>query len=173
MFLETKPHKFSLNLLVLKYFFLRNLYIVQSTVPQVVLNFWIPGLLMLTSLLDDERKLTLNMCSEVHCDYFSPELFRPCYCCPDVSRKEYCHLKLEDCRATCTTCKPKCSWKLHRYSVMEGWSSGCNIEHKLKHYHFLFLNFGIRRHTCCMRIMFYAYCVLFYVLMISLEIKTD
>ncbi|KAG2595807.1 hypothetical protein PVAP13_5KG099887 [Panicum virgatum] len=62
-----------------------------------------------TSLLDDERKLTFNMCSEVHCDYFSPELFRPCYCCPDVSRKEYCHLKLEDCRATCTTCKPKCS----------------------------------------------------------------
>jgi len=125
-----------------------------------------------TSLLDDERKLTLNMCSEVHWDYFSPELFRPCYCCPDVSRKEYCHLKLEDCRATCTTCKPKCSWKPRRCSVMEGWSSGCNIEHKLKHYHFLFLNFGIRRHTCCMRIMFYAYCVIFYVLMISLEIKT-
>ena len=131
MFLETKPHKFFLNLLVLKCL-LRNLYLMQSTVPQVVLNFWIPGLLMLA--LSTPRL------------YFSPSVFLACYCCPDVSRKEYCHLKLEDCRAACATCKPKCSWKPRRCSVMEGWSSGCNIEHKLKHYHFLFLNFGIRRH---------------------------
>jgi len=65
-----------------------------------------------TSLLD-ERKLTLNFCAEAHCDYFSPTVFLACYCCPDVSRKEYCHLKLEDCRAACATCKPKCSWKLY------------------------------------------------------------
>jgi len=115
MFLETKPHKFFLNLLVLKCL-LRNLYLMQSTVPQVVLNFWIPGLLMLA--LSTPRL------------YFSPSVFLACYCCPDVSRKEYCHLKLEDCRATCTTCKPKCSWKLHRYSVMEGWSSGSLKHHK-------------------------------------------
>ena len=36
----TKPHKFFINLLVLNLFFKRK-------GPQVVLNFWIPGLLTL------------------------------------------------------------------------------------------------------------------------------
>jgi hypothetical protein len=55
----------------------------------------------------DERKLTLIFCSRVHCDYFNPR-FNVCYCCPDGSRKEYCHLDLQECRATCALCDPKC-----------------------------------------------------------------
>ncbi|KAG2590107.1 hypothetical protein PVAP13_5NG385834 [Panicum virgatum] len=56
----------------------------------------------------DERKLTLNFCVKTTCNYFNPE-YGICYCCPDDSHKEYCHLKLEDCRANCATCRPKCS----------------------------------------------------------------
>ncbi|PVH39433.1 hypothetical protein PAHAL_5G500300 [Panicum hallii] len=61
-----------------------------------------------TSLLD-ERKLTLIFCAQTLCNYFTPDKFTACYCCPDVIRKEYCHLKLEDCRANCATCKPNWS----------------------------------------------------------------
>ena len=69
-----------------------------------------------TSLLD-ERKLTLNFCAEAHCDYFSPTVFHACYCCPDVSRKEYWTQMLVKA--------------IHpRYSVMEGWSSGSLKHHK-------------------------------------------
>ena len=55
----------------------------------------------------DERKVKLIFCAMVKCNYFDPGYFI-CYCCPDGSRKEYCHLNLQECRASCALCQPKC-----------------------------------------------------------------
>ncbi|CAL4958604.1 unnamed protein product [Urochloa decumbens] len=61
-----------------------------------------------SSSLLDERKVTLIFCAKTTCNYFDPA-YGICYCCPDASQKEYCHLTLEECRANCSSCTPKCS----------------------------------------------------------------
>jgi hypothetical protein len=55
----------------------------------------------------DERKVKLIFCAMVNCNYFDPG-YSICYCCPDGSLKEYCHLNLEECRASCALCQPNC-----------------------------------------------------------------
>ncbi|KAF8692518.1 hypothetical protein HU200_039619 [Digitaria exilis] len=56
----------------------------------------------------DERKITLKFCVHSRCNYFNPA-WDDCYCCPTTDRREYCHATIEECRATCATCLPKCS----------------------------------------------------------------
>ncbi|KAG0535824.1 hypothetical protein BDA96_03G011100 [Sorghum bicolor] len=56
----------------------------------------------------DGRKVKIIFCSKVDCDYFDPGNGSICYCCPDYSRREYCHLTREECRANCALCRPKC-----------------------------------------------------------------
>ncbi|OEL18184.1 hypothetical protein BAE44_0020797, partial [Dichanthelium oligosanthes] len=56
----------------------------------------------------DERKIVVIFCAKTSCNYFDPE-YGTCYCCPDINREENCHLTLQECRANCATCKPKCS----------------------------------------------------------------
>lgn len=53
-------------------------------------------------------KLSLIFCAQTKCDYFSSPRFLICYCCPDKSKREYCHLTMEECRANCASCTPKC-----------------------------------------------------------------
>jgi hypothetical protein len=55
----------------------------------------------------DESKVTLKFSSRGKCDIFGHGL-QDCYCCPDGSRKEYCHQTMEECRANCASCRPKC-----------------------------------------------------------------
>ncbi|KAG2537431.1 hypothetical protein PVAP13_9NG295773 [Panicum virgatum] len=55
----------------------------------------------------DESKVTLIFCSVSKCDFFGHG-WQECYCCPDGSRKEYCHQTREECRANCALCGPKC-----------------------------------------------------------------
>ncbi|CAL5040397.1 unnamed protein product [Urochloa decumbens] len=52
-------------------------------------------------------KVYFVFCAEVNCDYFDSHHLL-CYCCPDDSRREYCHPTLEECRANCASCQPKC-----------------------------------------------------------------
>ncbi|TVU27230.1 hypothetical protein EJB05_29827 [Eragrostis curvula] len=56
----------------------------------------------------DERKLKLVFCTFAFCGYYNRS-GQGCYCCPDMSRKEYCHLTMEECKNNCATCNPKCS----------------------------------------------------------------
>jgi hypothetical protein len=55
----------------------------------------------------DESKITIIFCSVVLCTFFGHG-WKECYCCPDGSRKEYCHLTKKECRANCALCRPKC-----------------------------------------------------------------
>ncbi|PUZ58489.1 hypothetical protein GQ55_5G512600 [Panicum hallii var. hallii] len=56
----------------------------------------------------DERKVHLIFCARSLCNYFGPT-YDDCYCCPNDARKEYCHVTLEECRANCASCNPKCA----------------------------------------------------------------
>ena len=53
----------------------------------------------------DESKFTLTFCVWGKCDLFGHGV-QNCYCCPDGSRKEYCHQTMEECRANCALCRP-------------------------------------------------------------------
>ncbi|PVH39460.1 hypothetical protein PAHAL_5G506700 [Panicum hallii] len=55
----------------------------------------------------EASKVTLIFCAVSKCNFFSPS-YDLCYCCPDASRREHCHLSMEECRANCASCKPKC-----------------------------------------------------------------
>ncbi|TVU13947.1 hypothetical protein EJB05_37387, partial [Eragrostis curvula] len=48
----------------------------------------------------DESKIYLIFCIPGTCDYFDGE-DKDCYCCKDFSRKENCHMTMEECRAKC------------------------------------------------------------------------
>ncbi|CAL4965810.1 unnamed protein product [Urochloa decumbens] len=56
----------------------------------------------------DETKVHLIFCAKSRCLYFGPT-YVDCYCCPNESRKEYCHTTLKECRANCAACNPRCS----------------------------------------------------------------
>ncbi|CAL4963827.1 unnamed protein product [Urochloa decumbens] len=47
----------------------------------------------------DERKVALNFCVHSRCNYFNPEY---------DDRREYCHSTIDECRANCASCQPKC-----------------------------------------------------------------
>ncbi|RCV17848.1 hypothetical protein SETIT_3G252700v2 [Setaria italica] len=57
--------------------------------------------------LDESNKVYVIFCEALQCDYFGHGL-QNCYCCPDGHSKENCHLTMEDCRATCAVCNPRC-----------------------------------------------------------------
>ncbi|CAL4925599.1 unnamed protein product [Urochloa decumbens] len=49
----------------------------------------------------DEIKLKISFCEvKTFCDH------SPCYCCPDPNR---CYNTMEECRAKCFVCNPRCS----------------------------------------------------------------
>ncbi|RLN40657.1 hypothetical protein C2845_PM01G47530 [Panicum miliaceum] len=56
----------------------------------------------------DGSKITLVFCIPVECNYFGHG-WQDCYCCGDQYRKQSCHPTLEECRAHCPHCNPKCS----------------------------------------------------------------
>ncbi|TVU45441.1 hypothetical protein EJB05_04928 [Eragrostis curvula] len=90
----------------------------QSGRPQQVdAGSFIPTTANTTSF--DEGKMHIILCATGKCKYFSPD-FQDCYCCPDGSRKEFCHLTMEDCQANCHACIPACPPKLPVQSAMEG-----------------------------------------------------
>ncbi|CAM0151727.1 unnamed protein product [Urochloa decumbens] len=55
----------------------------------------------------DETKVSITFCVHARCNYFNPG-WDDCFCCPTTDLKEYCHLTMDECRASCTSCKPKC-----------------------------------------------------------------
>ncbi|CAN6292765.1 unnamed protein product [Urochloa humidicola] len=55
-----------------------------------------------------ESKIHIILCIRGTCDFFGNGS-QDCYCCPDGSRKEFCHQTLEECRAKCHACVPSCA----------------------------------------------------------------
>uniref|UniRef100_A0A0A9AA90 4Fe-4S ferredoxin-type domain-containing protein n=1 Tax=Arundo donax TaxID=35708 RepID=A0A0A9AA90_ARUDO len=65
----------------------------------------------------DESKIYVILCIPGKCNYFSRDL-RDCYCCPDGSRVEYCHVTMKECRAKCDVCNSICPTQLPLQSAM-------------------------------------------------------
>ncbi|CAL4978315.1 unnamed protein product [Urochloa decumbens] len=57
----------------------------------------------------DGRKVHVVFCISTWCRFFDKFEGTDCYCCPDQSRKENCHMTMEECRSNCASCNPKCS----------------------------------------------------------------
>ncbi|KAF8669929.1 hypothetical protein HU200_051111 [Digitaria exilis] len=58
------------------------------------------------SSLYERKSENLLLCMPIKCSYFGSEDF--CYCCPNSTRKEYCHLRSDECADHCHICKPNC-----------------------------------------------------------------
>ncbi|CAL4952366.1 unnamed protein product [Urochloa decumbens] len=57
-----------------------------------------------TSLYERKNE-NIFLCPDFKCTYFNPKDL--CFCCPDPSRKEYCHLTYSECVANCHIREPK------------------------------------------------------------------
>ncbi|KAG2586546.1 hypothetical protein PVAP13_5NG118408 [Panicum virgatum] len=79
-----------------------------NTLMTMLLFVMLFGSLALPAKWSPIRTPNAYITTPTSCNYFTPNKFNPCYCYPDVSQKEYCHLTLEDCRAKCATCKSNC-----------------------------------------------------------------
>ncbi|TVU19249.1 hypothetical protein EJB05_35388, partial [Eragrostis curvula] len=59
----------------------------------------------------DENKLRLIFCLPVQCNSFGRGLkgLEDCYCCGNMYHYGSCYLTVEQCRAHCPLCNPRCS----------------------------------------------------------------
>ena len=55
----------------------------------------------------DDSKFSLVFCIAGECNYFGHG-YQDCYCCGYDTRQN-CHPTLQECRAHCAHCNPKCS----------------------------------------------------------------
>lgn len=54
------------------------------------------------------NKVYLNFCISGSCNFFGGGM-KNCYCCKVFGVRENCHQSMEECRANCIVCNPKCS----------------------------------------------------------------
>ncbi|OEL16584.1 hypothetical protein BAE44_0022396 [Dichanthelium oligosanthes] len=59
---------------------------------------------MVNSTILYDRKIELVFCIEEGC---GPHMV-DCYCCENKTPKVLCYCKMDDCRANCPVCNPKC-----------------------------------------------------------------
>ncbi|CAL4924020.1 unnamed protein product [Urochloa decumbens] len=61
-----------------------------------------------TTTAVDESKIYIVFCILGECNNFGHG-WQNCFCCGNQYRKESCHPTMEECKANCPVCNPKCS----------------------------------------------------------------